>query len=162
MNKLAVLLTIGLAFAQSWRCPNDQYPEGPPPNVEMQRQEIIVLEREAARAIQLNDRTFFRRVYADDFTGTLSHGQPVDKTQMVNVVQAPAIPYESFNASDIKVRIFEDTAVATCLWSWRATIKGQPVSNVMRVIHVYIYTTRGWKVVAGQATQLPPNVTQPL
>ncbi len=92
MNKLAALLTIGLAFAQSWRCPNDQYPEGPPPNVEMQRQEIIVLEREAARAIQLNDRTFFRRVYADDFTGTLSHGQPVDKTQMVNVVQAPAIP----------------------------------------------------------------------
>ena len=162
MNKLAVLLTIGLAFAQSWRCPDDPNAEGPPPNVEMQRQEIIILEREMARAIQLNDRTFFRRVYADDFSGTLSHGQPVDKNQMVNVVQNAAIAYQSFNASDIKVRIFEDTAVATCLWSWRATIKGQPVSNVMRVMHVYIYTNRGWKVIAGQATQLPPNVTQPL
>jgi ketosteroid isomerase-like protein len=162
MNKLAVLLTIGLAFAQSWRCPDDPGAEGPPPNVEMQRQEIIILEREMARAIQLNDRTFFRRVYADDFSGTLSHGQPVDKNQMVNVVQTPAIPYQSFTASDIKVRIFEDTAIATCLWSWRATTKGQPVSSVLRVIHVYIYTTRGWKVIAGQATQLPPIVTQPL
>jgi ketosteroid isomerase-like protein len=162
MNKLAALLTIAMAFAQSWSCQNGQWTDAAPPNLEMQRQEIIVLEREAARAIQLNDRTFFRRVYADDFSGTLSHGQPVDKNQMVNVVQTPAIPYESFTASDIKVRLFQDTAVATCLWSWRATIKGQPVSNVMRVIHVYINTTRGWKVIAGQATQLPPNVTQPL
>ena len=157
MNKLAVLLTIGMALAP-FSLPQDDVP----PNPEMQRQEIIILERETARAIQLNDRTFFRRVYADDFTGTLSHGQPVDKNQMVNVVQSAAIAYQSFNASDIKVRIFEDTAVATCLWSWRATTKGQPVSSVLRVIHVYIYTTRGWKVIAGQATQLPPNVTQPL
>lgn len=162
MNKLAALLTIALAFAQSWHCQNGQWTDAPPPNPEMQRQEIIVLEREAARAIQLNDRTFFRRVYSDDFSGTLSHGQPVDKTQMVNVVQNAGIPYQSFNASDIKVRLFQDTAVATCLWSWRATIKGQPVSNVMRVMHVYINTTSGWKVIAGQATQLPPNVTQPL
>ena len=157
MNKLAVLLTIGMALAPSSR-PQDDVP----PNPEMQRQEIIILEREMARAIHLNDRTFFRRVYADDFSGTLSHGQPVDKNQMVNVVQTPAIPYESFTASDIKVRLFQDTAVATCLWSWRATIKGQPVSSVMRVMHVYINTTRGWKVIAAQATQLPPNVTQPL
>jgi ketosteroid isomerase-like protein len=162
MNKLAALLTIALGLGQSWSCQNGQWTDAAPPNPEMQRQEIVVLEREAARAIQLNDRTFFRRVYADDFNGTLSHGQPVDKTAMVNVVQTPAIPYESFNATDIKVRLFQDTAVATCLWSWRATVKGQRISNVMRVIHVYINTTRGWKVIAGQATQLPPTMQQPL
>lgn len=160
MNKLAAFLTIGLALAPAaqWQDPNAPAPANP----EMQRQEIIMLEREGARAIQLNDRTFFRRVYADDFTGVLSHGQPVDKTDLIDVVQTQAIPYQAFVASDIKVRLYEQTAVATCMWSWRATIKGQPVSSVMRVIHVYVNTTRGWKVVAGQATPLPPNIQQPL
>ncbi len=162
MNKLVVLLTIALASAQNWHCQNGQWSDTPPPNPEMQRQEIIVLEREAARAIQLHDRTFFHRVFADDFTGTLSHGQPVNKAQLSEIVQTPAITYESFSASDIKVRLFEETAVATCLWSWRATIKGEQVNSVMRVMHVYVNTTSGWKVVSAQATQLPPAVQQPL
>src|SRR5260370_21665950 len=106
MNKLAGLLTIAMAFAQSWSCQKGQWTDAAPPNPEMQRQEIIVLEREAARAIQLNDRTFFRRVYPDDFSGTLSHGQPADKNQMVTVVPTPAIPCHSFNARDIKDRLF--------------------------------------------------------
>ncbi|HYL09493.1 MAG TPA: nuclear transport factor 2 family protein [Candidatus Acidoferrales bacterium] len=166
MNKLAALLTIGLALAPAWGQQDTfWHPSGASPlsgNPDMQRQEIIMLEREAARAIQLNDRTFFARVYADDFTGVLSHGQPVDKGGLIDVVQTQGISYQSFVASDIKIRLYEQTAVATCLWSWRATIKGQSVSSVMRVIHVYVNTTRGWKVVAGQATPLPPNIQQPL
>jgi hypothetical protein len=50
-----------------------------PANPEMRRQEVVNLERETARAIMLNNGTFFRRVYSDDFAGTLSHGQMVDK-----------------------------------------------------------------------------------
>jgi ketosteroid isomerase-like protein len=167
MNKLAAFLAIGLMLAPATWSQQDTFwhPSAAPPlsgNPDMQRQEIIMLEREAARAIQLNDRTFFSRVYADDFTGVLSHGQPVDKGELIGVVQTQGISYQSFVASDIKIRLYEQTAVATCLWSWRATIKGQPVSSVMRVIHVYVNTTRGWKVVAGQATPLPPNIQQPL
>ncbi len=162
MNKFVVLLTTALAFGQNWRCQNGAWTDAPPPNPEMQRQEITLLEREAARAIQLHDRTFFRRVYSDDFSGVLSHGQPVDKTHLTEIVQSPTVPYESFTASDIKVRLYQDMAVATCVWSWRANIKGQQVNSAMRVVHVYLNTTGGWKVVAGQTTQLPPTVTQPL
>src|SRR5438876_8931273 len=34
---------------------------------EIDRQEIVNLEKEAAHAIQLNNPTFFKRVYSDDF-----------------------------------------------------------------------------------------------
>ena len=159
MNKAVALLTIGLTLAPAWGI---QEPDYPPPNPEMQRQEIIILEREAAHAIQLNDGTFFRRVLSDEFAGTLSHGQPVDKAQMIKAVMTPVIPYESFAATDIKVRILGNAAIANSLWSWRAIIKGQRINSVMRVIHVYVNTTRGWKVIAAQATQLPPIVQQPL
>ncbi len=129
---------------------------------ELQRQELVSLEKEAARAIQLNNGTFFQRVYGDDYAGTLSHGQQVTKSEWIAVIESPAVKYESFNASDIKVRIFQDTAVATCLWSSRSIFKGQRISSQLRAIHVYVNSQRGWHVVSGQTTVLPPDVQQPL
>jgi hypothetical protein len=133
-----------------------------PQDEEVQRQEIISLEREAARAIQLNSSTFFHRVYSDEFAGTLSHGQQVNKQEWIAAVESPLVKRDSFNASEIKVRIYEDTAVASCLWSSRFSLNGQHLSSQMRAIHVYINTPYGWHVVSGQTTNLPPDVQQPL
>ena len=157
MYKLAALLLVGLALNFGW-----QEQDEPPPNPEMQRQEIINLEHEAARAIQTNTGTFFRRVYSDDFSGTMSHGQPVDKTSFINAVQTYEVKYDGFNASDINVRLYKDTAVATCLWTARGTFREQKFNSQMRVLHVYINTPRGWRVVAGQVTLLPPGGQLPL
>ncbi|HEV1992703.1 MAG TPA: nuclear transport factor 2 family protein [Candidatus Acidoferrum sp.] len=165
-----VALAIGLLIAPSWQAQESyrdaciQRCEGRPGlgDPEVQRQEIVSLEKEAARAIQLNNGTYFQRVYSDDFAGTLSHGQLVNKTQWIGVIESPAVKYESFNASDIKVRVFEYTAVATCLWSARSIIRGQHISSQIRAIHVYVDTPRGWHVVSAQTTNLPPDVQQPL
>jgi len=129
---------------------------------ELQRQEIVSLEREAARAIQLNNGAFFRRVYSEDFVGTLSHGQTVDKAAWVAMIESSPAKYDTFIASDIKVRLFQEMAVATCLWSSRSTIKGQSVAHQMRAIHVYLNGMSGWHVISGQNTNLPPDVGQPL
>src|SRR5260370_8384592 len=85
----------------------------------MQRQEIGNLEKETVRDIQQNSGTFFRRVYSEDFIGTLSHGQAVNKTQLIDAVQTPGMKYETFIATDIKVRFFQDVAISTSLWSSR-------------------------------------------
>src|SRR5437870_4644138 len=50
-----------------------------PPDPELRRQEIVSLEREAGHAIELKNGGYFRRVYSEDFAGTLSHGEPVNK-----------------------------------------------------------------------------------
>src|SRR5713101_10191901 len=133
-----------------------------PADPELLRQEIVSLEREAARAIQLNSGTFFRRVYSEDFSGTLSRGQQVNKAQWIAVIQSDAVKYESFNTSDIKVQLYEEMAIATCLWSSRSIIKGQHIGHQMRAIHVYLNGAGGWHVVTGQITSLPPDVQQPL
>jgi uncharacterized protein DUF4440 len=170
MFKFAVALAIGLALSPSWqeqenwreacirRCVASPMLGDP----EVQRQEIVSLEREAARAILQNSGTFFQRVYSEDFEGALSHGQQVNKTQWITIVESPSVRRESFNASDIRVRIFQDTAISTCLWSSRFIVNGQRLSTQIRAIHVYVNTPRGWKVVSGQATNLPPDVQQPL
>jgi ketosteroid isomerase-like protein len=139
-----------------------QQSEDPTSNPEMQREEIVNLETEAARAIQTNAGTFFRRVYADDFTGTLSHGQVVNKTSFISAVQNGEVKYDAFIASDVNVRLFRDAAIATSLWSARGVYREQPFSSQMRTMHVYINTPHGWRVVSGQITLLPPGAQQPL
>jgi Domain of unknown function (DUF4440) len=163
-------LAMGLVLVPSWqaqenwrqaciqRCMTQPAFEDP----EVQRQEIVSLEKEAARAIQLNSGTFFRRIYSDDFAGTLSHGQQINKDQWIASVESPTVKRETFNASDIKVRVFQDTAVATCLWSSRFIINGQRFSGQLRSTHVYINTPSGWHVVSGHTTNLPPDVQQVL
>jgi ketosteroid isomerase-like protein len=171
MFKTASLVAIGLWLAltsvwqgqKQWRdaCVERCYISSES-NTDLEREEIVNLEREAAHAIQLNDGTFFRRVYSDDFAATLSHGQLVNKAQWVGTIEQRSVAYESFHASDIKVRIFENTAVATCLWSARFVVRGQHISSQLRVLHVYVNTPSGWHVVSGQNTNLPPDISQPL
>src|SRR5260370_17967024 len=166
-----VALVIGLALlAPSWQaqenwrqtCVQQCYSRPTPGDPELQRQEIVSLEKEAAHASQLKSGTYFQRVYSDDFAGTLSHGQLVDKTQWIEVIESPAVKYESFNASDIKVRVFQETAVATCLWSARSIFKGQHISTQIRAVPVSMYTPRSSHVFSAHSTVLPPDVQQPL
>jgi hypothetical protein len=157
MHKLAALFVFGMVMSPFGLSQDDA-----PPNPEMQHAEIVNLEKEAVHAIRLNNGTFFRRVYSDDFEGTLSHGVQVNKAQWIKEIESASVKYESFNASDIKVHIYQDTAIATCLWSASFFIKDQHFSAQMRVIHVYLNTPRGWHVVSGQATILPPDVHQPI
>jgi ketosteroid isomerase-like protein len=125
-------------------------------NPELERQELITLEKEAARAVQHNDGTFFRRVYSDDFVGTLSHGQAVNKASFIQAIESADVRFESVNASDITVHVYRDTAIASCLWSVRISNRGQSTSSQIRMIHVYLYSQRGFHVVASQATLMPP------
>lgn len=168
MYKLAALVTFWLALSPAWSPQNESQQDcmnrciSAPTDPELQRQEIVNLEREAAHAIQLSDGTFFRRVYSDDFAGTLSRGESVNRTGFINAVESSLVKYEAFNASDIRVHIFRETAVATCLWSSRATVRGQSVNSQMRVMHIYINSGSGWKVVAGQTSPLPPYAPQAL
>jgi ketosteroid isomerase-like protein len=50
----------------------------------------------------------------------------------------------------------------TGLWSLRASVKGQSLNSQMRVMHIYVKGGNGWRVVAGQASALPPYIQQPL
>jgi hypothetical protein len=159
MLRIAALLALVLALCP---CLRAQDPDAAPPNQEMQRQEIVNMEGETARAMLLNNGSFFHRVYSEDFVGMLTHGQPVDRNGLINLVQSSEIKYQVFIANDIKVRLYQDIAVATCLWTSRGVFHGEHFNSQIRVTHVYVNTPRGWHVVAAQNTALPPNVDQPL
>ena len=122
---------------------------------EIKQEELVNLENEMARAMQWNNGTLFRRIYGDDFVGILPTGQVLDKVKWIAYVENSGIKYSSFIASDISVRMFQDSAVVTCLWSSRGMQNGHSFSRQSRVTRVYIYGQRGWQAVASQETLLP-------
>jgi predicted GNAT superfamily acetyltransferase len=150
MYKIISLLALGFALLPFWR------PQGKPTDeLEIDRQEVVNLENETARALQLNNATFFKRVYSEDFIATSASGLVMDKATFVNSVQYSDAKFDSFIATDIRVRFYQDTAVVNCLWTERGKLRGQVFSNQSRILHVYINGPRGWQAVASQETPLP-------
>ncbi len=119
------------------------------------QEELVNLERETARAIQWNNGALFRRIYGDDFIGVLPTGQVKDKAGWISSIESSGVKYTSFVVSDIRVRMFQDTAVVTCMWSARGEQGGRAFSRQLRVTHVYVYGQRGWQAIASQETILP-------
>jgi hypothetical protein len=122
---------------------------------EMNRQELVNLELETARAIQLHNMAFFRRVYSEDFLATSAIGQLLNKSTYLLQIDSSPSQYVSFVASDVRVRIFQDTAVVSSMWNMRGTLHGKSFSRQTRVTHMYVNGTRGWQAVASQETPLP-------
>ena len=160
MNRIAALLSLGIALspalsakAQDKLTPAELAEQAARAHQGME--EIVNLERETTRALQLGNATFFRRVYSDEFVGTGLYGQVMDKSAFVAAIETSEVKYSSFLVSDVKVRIYDDTAVVTCLWTARGTARGRSFSRQSRVTRVYHNGARGWKVIASQETLLP-------
>jgi hypothetical protein len=122
---------------------------------EVKQDELVNLEKETARALQGNNGTLFLRIYGDDFVGILPSGEILDKAGWIARIEDSSTRYSSFVATDIQVRMFEETAVVTCLWSSHGSKNGHTFYRQLRVTHVYVFGQRGWQAVAGQETLLP-------
>jgi hypothetical protein len=119
---------------------------------EAKQDELVNLEKDMARA---NSGLLFRRIYGDDFVGVLPSGQILDKAGWIAAIENSGTQFSSFVATDIRVRMFEETAVVTCLWSSHGSKNGHAFSRQSRVTHVYIWGQRGWQAIASQETLLP-------
>jgi ketosteroid isomerase-like protein len=121
---------------------------------EENHQELINLEKETVHALMLNNTTFFKRVYGEDFVGTTATGRVINKATYMASIASSSSRYTVFIASDIQVRIFQDTAVVSSLWTARGAQDGRSFDRQYRVTHVYIYGQRGWQAVSSQETLL--------
>lgn len=147
---LLAILFLGFAFASA-----AQEEDELKPNQEADRQAISNLEQGFAHAIQLNNSTIFNTVYSEDFSGVTWYGEVINKAKQIRLIQTSTNSYQFVHASDIQVKIFRDVASVLSLRTERGTSDGRPFSRQFRILHVYINTPRGWRVISAQETQLP-------
>ena len=89
------------------------------------------LEQQLAKAVVLGDREFFERFLADDFTHTSHTGAFKTKAQWMaeskfsDARQKPgATRYDAFEADELAVRVYGDTAVVKVLLYHEVDIRG--------------------------------------
>ena len=155
MRKL-VLCAAALLFCAGILRAQDEQPVNP----EMQRQELVNLESENARAIKLHNPTFFKAAYSEDFHGVTRYGEAVNKQGIIRELEAMNLQFDSVVSSDAQVRMFRDAAYVLSLRSEVGRADGKKFYSQFRVLRVYVNTPRGWRIVSQLETKLTTDTNR--
>ena len=127
---------------------------------EIELQVLMNLEKQNAHAIQLRNPSFFQDIYADDFSGYTWYGMPLNKSKLVELIQTSSERFQAVVASDIQVKMFLDSASVSSLRTEHGSLGGKELARQFRVLRVYLYTGRGWKIVSQVETLLPSTMNR--
>lgn len=151
---LGLLLTVVIANPGRAQTTPKPPASAPPASVE---QQLVKLEHDMIDMIKKGDATALAPLLADDFMVVTPAGELLDKAAAVGVVKSGEYALESLEISDVKVRVYGDTAVVTYLGDEKSTYKGQDVSGQSRSTDVFIRRGGKWQQVSGQSTSIPPG-----
>lgn len=120
--------------------------------------QLKAIEQGLARAYVKGDRSFVDSVLADDWKVTDAAGRVLDKTQVLReTFEDRDRQIEALRIDQVKVRIYGDSAIVTGR-SWaKGTYQGKSMSVTFLFTDVFVRRKGEWKVVASQATMLPPQ-----
>ncbi len=157
MKKLVLCVAAWLFCAAVVRA---QDPDEQPVNPEMQRQELVNLELENARAIKLHNSTFFKAAYSEDFHGVTRYGETVNKQGIIRELETMNLEFNSVVSTDAQVRMFRDAAYVLSLRSEVGHSSGKKFYNQFRILRVYVNTPRGWRIVSQLETKLATDANR--
>jgi uncharacterized protein (TIGR02246 family) len=118
--------------------------------------EIRALEDERNRAILNGDAALLERMTSDDYTFITLRGELRTKAEIVNGFKSGSFKYEARTISDLKVRVYGDTAIVTGRSSQRGKENGKDYSGDYRFTRVYVKQGGRWLTVALQTTLINP------
>jgi ketosteroid isomerase-like protein len=124
---------------------------------ERAREDLIQLERDIGKANVNRDHAFFERVEADEFIFTDSGGGITTKREDVESVKGPANPDSkllSYEVDDLKVMLYDKTAVVTGRSTLKGVNKGQEWTSQSRFTDVFVWRDGRWQIVAGHSSRI--------
>lgn len=117
--------------------------------------EITRLEQESVKADLANDPAFAQKYYADDFTGGSSWGNWDTKQSILKDMSDPQ--HNKTNKeemSDLKVRTYGNTAIATYKETYDSLYHGKPRVRTILGTDTWVKQDGAWKLVATHASEL--------
>jgi hypothetical protein len=82
-------------------------------------------------------------------------GQVWTKTRELDTIKAGDLQIDSFELSEVKVRLYENTAVVTMRIVWQGRFRDTDISGPQRMTDVFVKRDGRWQCVASQATRIP-------
>ena len=144
---LTVIISIQIAAAQ------DKTTDAKLRDAEVVKQ-IEQLEEARNQAILKGDAAAIERMTADDYTFITLKGELRTKAEIVKGFASGAFKYQSRTISDLKVRVYDDTAVVTGRSVQKGIENGKDYSGDYWFTRVYVKQNGAWMTVALQTTMI--------
>ena len=132
------LLSLAALFGLAWGA-----------NIE---EELKKLETDRAAAAVKGDVATLEKQTSDDYTFINVYGRMSDKSQMVNAFKTGQTKLTSNELSDMKVRVYGNTAVITGKADVKGTLGGKDTNGQIMFTRVYVKKGGHWQSVAFQQT----------
>jgi len=116
--------------------------------------QIKKLETDRAAAVVRGDIATLEKGTSDDYTVIGTNGQLSSKSQMLNGFKSGQSKLAVNEISDMKVRVYGDTAVVTGKANVKGTIAGKNATGQAMFTRVYVKKGGRWQTVALQHTRI--------
>jgi ketosteroid isomerase-like protein len=116
-------------------------------------EELLKLENEFARAVASNNADALDRLLADDWIIVEPDGSIIDKARFLEVIRSGALSHESMKSTDLKVRVYGNTAVVTGLTTSKGKFMGQDFISCERATDIFVKQADRWQCVFTQLTR---------
>ena len=127
-----------------------------PSSTSSAEKEIRALEEERNQAILHGDAAALERMTSDDYTFITLRGELRTKAEIVKGFRSGSFKYESRTISDLKGRVYGDTAIVTGRSSQQGKENGKDYSGDYRFTRVYVKQKGQWVTVALQTPLIQP------
>ena len=115
---------------------------------------IFNLENDAVKADLAGDPAFYRNVLAEDWTRGDSDGSYYTKAQLLGLMaDSNNIKTNSEKLSELKVRVYGNTAVATYKDTYDILIMGQRRAHTIIATDTFVKVGGEWKQVASHGSE---------
>ncbi len=118
-------------------------------------QNLITLEKQRFLAMTQKDTLFLQKVLADDLIYTHSNALVETKKDFLTSIQTGRIIYKNLESEEIKVRMYEKTAIINGLVHVVGALNGKDFDIHLRYVDVYHKNKTGWQLVAWQSVRVP-------
>ena len=124
---------------------------GAAPSVEEQ---IKKMEKDRAAAVVKADVATLEGLTSDDYVLINANGQVSNKAETMSSIKTGKIKLTSNEVSDLKVRVYGNTAVVTGKANSKGTIGGRELKGPVMFTRVYVKKNGKWQSVAFQQTPI--------
>ena len=113
------------------------------------------LENDAVKADLAGDSGFYQKTLAEDWTRGDSDGTYYTKPDLLNLMgDKNSIKTNSEKLSELKVRVYGDTAVATYKDTYDLLIKGEHRAHTIIATDTFVKMDGEWKQVASHGSEV--------
>ena len=118
------------------------------------RMEIMMKMLTLKNALVAKDSVALSKVLADDVTYGHTNAMIQTKAELIRDVVSLVQDYKSIEPSDMKIRIYDNTAIVNMNSSVVMIYQNQPLELSMKITFTWIKKNKDWQLVARQAVKM--------